>query len=72
MKNLENALPVQQYAGPTENGGYWNDGSLQLTPGMGCSSPANCMSDARFETMYALWTMMAFNILLVGDFAKLV
>ena len=29
------------------------------------------MSDARFESMYALWTIMAFNLLLVGDFSKL-
>ena len=29
MKNIENALPVQQYAGPTANGGYWNDGASQ-------------------------------------------
>ena len=32
MKNIENALPVQQYAGPTANGGYWNDGASQETP----------------------------------------
>ena len=32
MKNIENALPVQQYAGPTANGGYWNDGASQKTP----------------------------------------
>ena len=51
MKNVENALPVQQYAGPTESGGYWNDGSLQLVPGMGCSSPANCMTNDRFQSM---------------------
>ena len=38
---------------------------------MGCSNAANCMSDARFESMYALWTIMAFNLLLVGDFSKL-
>jgi alpha-galactosidase len=71
MKNLENALPVQQYIGTTAHGGYWNDGSLMLTPGMGCSNPANCMSDERFKSMFALWTILSFNILLVGDFAKL-
>ena len=67
-------------AGPTANGGYWNDGSLQLTPGFGChngDTPTNpspsdsCMTDPRFVSMYSIWTIMAFNLLLVGDFAKL-
>jgi hypothetical protein len=96
MKNLQNALPVQQFTGPTASGGYWNDGSLMLTPvrppseciqpvvapsyiaesfscaqGMGCSNAANCMSDDRFQSMYAIWTIMSFNLLLVGDFSKL-
>ena len=38
---------------------------------MGCSNAANCMSDDRFQSMYAIWTIMSFNLLLVGDFAKL-
>ena len=71
MKNIENALPVQQYIRGNGQGGYWNDGSLQLTPGMGCHDASNCMSNDRFQSMYALWTIMSFNILLVGDFAKL-
>ena len=71
LKNLENALPVQHFTGSTTGGGYWNDGSLQLTPGFGCSTPANCMTDDRFRSMYGIWTIMAFNLLLVGDFAKL-
>ena len=97
MKNLQNALPVQQFTGPTASGGYWNDGSLMLTPvrspsdvfkllqlptrrillthccaqGMGCSTAANCMSADRFQSMYAIWTIMSFNLLLVGDFSKL-
>lgn len=33
MKNVENALPVQNYIGGNAHGGYWNDGSLMLTPG---------------------------------------
>lgn len=34
MTNIRNALSVTQYAGPSRggSGGYWNDGSLQLTP----------------------------------------
>lgn len=80
LTNLDNALPVSLDAGPTDNGGYWNDGSLQLTPGMGChngdsptdSTPSDsCMTNARFVSMYSIWTVMAFNLLLVGDFAKL-
>jgi hypothetical protein len=79
LQNLANALPVSLDAGPTANGGYWNDGSLQLTPGWGCKHEAvtsatpsdNCMTNTRFETMYSIWSAMAFNILLVGDFARL-
>ena len=57
VPQVENALPVQQYVGGNSAGGYWNDGSLQLTPGMGCpghhgaANSANCMTDARFRTM---------------------
>lgn len=29
------------------------------------------MSNDRFQTMFSLWTILSFNILLVGDFAKL-
>ena len=32
MTNTLNAASVSKYAGPTEDGGYWNDGSLQVTP----------------------------------------
>lgn len=72
LTNIQNALPVQQYEGRSAAGGYWNDGSLQLTPGMGCGHGSDsCMTDDRFRSMYALWTIMSFNILLVGDFAKL-
>jgi|EP01047_Picozoa_sp_COSAG01_P051902 hypothetical protein len=80
LTNLQNALPVSGDAGPTANGGYWNDGSLQLTPGFGChhgdsiTDPApsdSCMTETRFVSMYSIWTIMAFNLLLVGDFAKL-
>ena len=48
MKNVENALPVQHFVGGNSAGGYWNDGSLMLTPGMGCpgqhgaANSANC------------------------------
>jgi hypothetical protein len=36
------------------------------------STPSDsCMTNARFVSMYSIWTVMAFNLLLVGDFAKL-
>lgn len=72
--NINNALDVAQYGGP----GGWNDGSLQLTPGMGCHSPTdpllpsdNCMSNSRFVTQYSAWCMLAMNLLLVGNFSAL-
>eukprot|EP00656_Telonema_subtile_P007419 TRINITY_DN13487_c0_g1_i3.p1 TRINITY_DN13487_c0_g1~~TRINITY_DN13487_c0_g1_i3.p1 ORF type:complete len:360 (-),score=74.48 TRINITY_DN13487_c0_g1_i3:236-1315(-) len=74
--NINNALDVAQHAGP----GGWNDGSLQLTPGMGCHSAGladpptptdNCMSNARFVTQYSAWCMLAMNLLLVGNFSAL-
>ena len=86
MANLENALPAQQFAGPSPGGGggYWNDGCLLLTPGVGCNGEGEshsvyhddqpsdgCMSNRRFRSMYALWTVMSFNLLLTSDFAKL-
>jgi hypothetical protein len=77
MKNVENALPVQNFTGGKQSGGYWNDGSLMLTPGMGCpgfhggANTANCMTDDRFTSMFSLWTILSFNILLVGDFDRL-
>ena len=75
------AIPVQQFAGPHDSGGYWNDGCLLLTPGTGChgegvsvttATPSdNCMTNDRFQSMYALWTILSFNLLLSGDFANL-
>eukprot|EP00658_Telonema_sp_P-2_P058257 TRINITY_DN4671_c0_g1_i4.p1 TRINITY_DN4671_c0_g1~~TRINITY_DN4671_c0_g1_i4.p1 ORF type:complete len:421 (-),score=72.81 TRINITY_DN4671_c0_g1_i4:138-1400(-) len=74
--NIQNALKVAKYAAP----GGWNDGSLQLTPGMGCApaplqSPPlptdNCITDQRFRTQYSAWAMLAMNLLLVGNFSAL-
>eukprot|EP00041_Stephanoeca_diplocostata_P038582 m.1529821 g.1529821 ORF g.1529821 m.1529821 type:complete len:569 (-) comp25239_c2_seq7:10771-12477(-) len=46
LKNVDNTHGIGQYAGAQSSGGYWNDGSLQLSPGTGCSSstPA-CAND---------------------------
>lgn len=71
MTNIENALSVSKYAGPTVHGGGWNDGSLQLTPGVGCKSEATCITETRQRSMYSAWCMLAMNLLLVGNFSAL-
>jgi hypothetical protein len=43
-KNIDNCRGIGQYAGAHANGGYWNDGSLQLSPGTGCPAPRKCTS----------------------------
>lgn len=43
LTNVANAVSVARYAGPSVNGGGWNDGSLLLNPGMGCPGTA-CQS----------------------------
>jgi len=59
-----------------------NDGCLLLTPGTGCrgegdsvadgDNPSDdCMTNRRFRSMFALWTVNSFNLLLTGDFAQL-
>mmetsp|Transcript_92221 Transcript_92221/g.246568 ORF Transcript_92221/g.246568 Transcript_92221/m.246568 type:complete len:577 (-) Transcript_92221:139-1869(-) len=78
--NIASALSVADFAGPTSNGGGWNDGSLQLTPGMGQCPPSttrvpdpsnNCMTLDRFRTQYAAWCMLAMNLMLVGNLSAL-
>ena len=75
LQNLENALPAQQFAGPHGSGGFWNDGCLLLTPGFGChgegdsvfdnDTPSDrCVTNRRFQAMYALWTVNAHNLIL--------
>ena len=43
-KNIDNTRGIGKYAGAHSNGGYWNDGSLQLSPGTGCSTLQKCSS----------------------------
>jgi hypothetical protein len=50
--------------------GFWGDGSLMLTPGMG-KDPANHMSNDRFRSQFGAWSALAFNILLVGNLSAL-
>ena len=45
LSNLQNALPVQQFAGPHHSGGFWNDGCLPLTPGKGCKGEGDSIYD---------------------------
>jgi hypothetical protein len=82
VSNIVNALAVARWAGPSTNGGGWNDGSLQLTPGMGGGPPppldgsplpstSNHMDVPRFVSMYSAWSILALNLLLTGNFSGL-
>ena len=66
LTNIKNGLSVAKYAQP----GYWNDGSLLLTPGMGKEANNNMTPD-RFRTQFSAWSVLAFNILLVGNLSAL-
>jgi hypothetical protein len=44
LKNIDNTKGIGKFAGATPQGGYWNDGSLQLSPGTGCPAPRKCTS----------------------------
>lgn len=42
---MDNCRGIGKYAGADKNnGGYWNDGSLQLSAGTGCVTPQPCTS----------------------------
>ena len=82
VSNIVNALGVARWAGPTAHGGGWNDGSLQLTPGMGGGPPppldggplpssSDHMDVPRFVSMYSAWCVLALNLLLTGNFSGL-
>lgn len=46
LKNVDNTHGIGQFAGAHPTGGYWNDGSLQLSPGTGCSGSTHaCVND---------------------------
>eukprot|EP00038_Savillea_parva_P017955 m.21952 g.21952 ORF g.21952 m.21952 type:complete len:584 (-) comp3945_c0_seq1:96-1847(-) len=66
MTNIRNGLSVASYSGP----GFWGDGSLMLTPGMG-KGDENLMTNDRFRTQFTAWSVLAFNILLVGNLSAL-
>lgn len=82
LTNIDNGLSVSQYSGPSAAGGGWNDGSLQLNPGMGCRGSSHaetgplppddqCMDANRTRSMYSAWCMLAMNLLLTGNFSAL-
>lgn len=66
LTNIRNGLSVANYSAP----GFWGDGSLMLTPGFGHDAD-NYMSEARFRTQFSAWSVLAFNILLVGNLTRL-
>jgi hypothetical protein len=51
-------------------GGFWNDGSLQLAPGVGChggDDESTCMSRARHRSMFSLYCVHALNLVMTGN-----
>ena len=55
--------------GPTQNGGAWSDGSLLLTPGMGKGK--YLIDFKRHRTMFSIWCIMSFNLLMTGNLSAL-
>eukprot|EP01060_Flectonema_neradi_P019261 TRINITY_DN2630_c0_g1_i1.p1 TRINITY_DN2630_c0_g1~~TRINITY_DN2630_c0_g1_i1.p1 ORF type:complete len:575 (+),score=87.19 TRINITY_DN2630_c0_g1_i1:47-1726(+) len=75
MTNVNNAASVSSYSGPTEAGGYWNDGSLMLCPGYinggGVAPPEKAITNVRHRSQFNLWCVLALNILLTGNLSAL-
>lgn len=75
MTNIEAGLSVTQFAGPKGSGGFWNDGSLQLTPGILNSGlpqdDAHNITDVRHRSQFSAWSMLAMNILMTGNLSAL-
>ena len=44
LKNIDNTKDLGRFAGAHPEGGYWNDGSLQLSPGTGCPRKRSCQT----------------------------
>ena len=72
MINTESGLQVAKsnVPGPSLNGGAWSDGSLLLNPGMG-KSEADMISNARHRSMFSLWCILGFNLLMTGNLSAL-
>lgn len=68
--NIQAGLETAKYSGPFKSGGFWNDGSLMLTPGMGHGAE-NLMSNDRHRTQWSSWAVLGMNILLVGNYSAL-
>ena len=71
ITNVLNGASVSQYAGPSAHGGFWNDGSLQLIPGMMSWDVAHNITNARHRSQFGMWSMLAMNILLTGNMSAL-
>ena len=56
--------------GPSMNGGAWSDGSLLLNPGMG-HTPEDRIDNARHRSMFSLWCILNFNLLMTGNLSAL-
>ena len=68
MQNVENMLPLAQFAGPTANGGGWSDMSLLLLPGMGAGGGnATYMTHERHRSQFSLHCVLAANMLMTGN-----
>jgi alpha-galactosidase len=66
LKNVDNTKGIGQFAGRAPHGGYWNDGSLQLSVGVGCTASATCMTPVRHRSMFSLWCVLGLNLVMTG------
>lgn len=70
LKNIDNLNGIGRFAGHAMAGGFWNDGSLQLAPGVGChggDDESTCMSRARHRSMFSLYCVHALNLVMTGN-----
>jgi alpha-galactosidase len=72
MSNVNAALGLAKYAGPTANGGGWNDLSLLLTPGMG-GTPGGpqYITNERHRSQFTMHVIFAANMLMTGNLSSL-
>eukprot|EP00045_Choanoeca_perplexa_P013130 m.146956 g.146956 ORF g.146956 m.146956 type:complete len:543 (-) comp16248_c0_seq2:1596-3224(-) len=65
MENVNNALSVAAFPGPSANGGGWNDLCLLLTPGF------SSMSNDQHRAQFSLYSVLAANMLMTGNLSAL-
>ena len=80
LTNVNSALTptIANYVGPTANGGGWSDGCLLLAAGYcdvhgsTCSNaPASNMTEARSQSQFNLYSILAFNLFMTGNLSSL-